>query len=332
MPTERSRQRRRPLRTALIVLVSCAALVGGLFVLLDQGIGPLPDPRRCQARVGEVTVDLTQEQAENAAIISAVAVRRGLPARAASIALATAFQESKLRNLDHGDRDSLGLFQQRPSQGWGTAEQIQRPFYATRKFYDALEKIDGYQSMRITVAAQRVQRSGFPEAYEDHAADGRALASALTGNSAARFTCVVRDREGDMALESPGRNGLTPRADRVRRELKRAFGDLALGGFAAGGVSTGHMRGSAHYDGRALDVFVRPVTAANRRRGWAMASYLVAHASRLQVDHVIFDARIWSAGLRSEAGWRDYDPGSARGDSAVLEHRDHVHVDVPSGS
>jgi hypothetical protein len=331
MPTERVRRRRRRLGAALFVLLSCAALVGGLFVLLDQGVGPLPDPEGCQARVGGVTVDLSPEQARNAAIISAVAVRRGLPARAASIALATAFQESKLRNLDHGDRDSVGLFQQRPSQGWGTAAQIQRPYYATRKFYDALEKIDGYQSMRITVAAQRVQRSGFPEAYDDHAADGRALASALTGHSRAAFSCVVRDGGGEVAAQSPGANGLTGRAERVRRDLQRSFGDVRLGGFAADGVSTGHMKGSAHYDGRALDVFVRPVTADNRRRGWAMASYLVANASRLKVDHVIFDKRIWSAGPRSEAGWRDYQPRDARGDAVVLEHRDHVHVDVLAG-
>jgi hypothetical protein len=332
MPTEQSRRRRRRLGTTLLVVVSCAALVGVLVLLFDRGVGPLPDPERCQASVGGVTVDLDPEQARNAAIISAVAVRRGLPARAASIALATAFQESKLRNLDHGDRDSVGLFQQRPSQGWGTAEQIQRPFYATRKFYDALQRIDGYQSMRITVAAQRVQRSGFPEAYEDHASDGRALASALTGNSAGGFSCVVRDAGGDVAVQSADRSGLTGRAERVRRDLQRAFGDVRLGGFAAGGVSTGHMKGSAHYDGRALDVFVRPVNADNRRKGWAMASYLVAHASRLEVDHVIFDGRIWSAGTRSEAGWRDYEPSSTGGDRAVLEHRDHVHVDVLAGS
>ena len=88
------------------------------------------------------------------------------------------------------------------------------------------------------------------------------------------------------------------------------------------------MKGSAHYDGRAVDVFVRPVSAPNKRNGWAIASYLVAHASRLDVDHVIFDKRIWSAGGRSEEGWRDYDPGDRAGDRAVLEHRDHVHVDV----
>jgi len=276
-----------------------------------------------------VVVNLTIEQAENAATISAVAVRRGLPARAASIALATAFQESKLRNLDYGDRDSVGLFQQRPSQGWGSSAQIQDPVYAAGRFFDALQRIDGYQSMRITEAAQLVQRSGFPEAYEDHAADGRALASALTGYSRAAFTCVVR--AGSAPTQDVGPSGLTARARAVRRDLRIVFGDLRLGGYRPGGVTTGHIEGSAHYSGRAIDVFVRPVSNANRRRGWAVASYLVAHASRLQIDHVIFDKRIWSVGTRSEQGWRAYDPGSGPGDPVVLEHRDHVHVDVVAG-
>ena len=325
MPT----RRRRRLAGPLLVLLAGVALVAGLVVVLGRGVGPLPDPEGCRARVGGVVVDLTTEQAENAATISAVAVRRGLPARAASIALATAFQESKLRNLDHGDRDSVGLFQQRPSQGWGSARQIQDPVYAANKFYDELQKIDGYQSMRITEAAQRVQRSGFPEAYEDHAADGRALASALTGYSPARFSCVVRPASASAQDVRP--SGLTARAQAVRRELRGVFGDLPLGGYRPGGVRTGHMENSAHYSGRAIDVFVRPVSTTNRRKGWAVASYLVAHASRLKVDHVIFDKRIWSAGSRSEQGWRDYDPGSRAGSRVILEHRDHVHVDVVAG-
>src|SRR4051794_18001049 len=326
MPTRRSR-RRRLLTTSLVLLV--LAGVGVAALSLRKGVGPLPDPEGCEARVGGVSVTLDTEQAQNASIIAGVAVRRGLPARAASIALATAFQESKLRNLDHGDRDSLGLFQQRPSQGWGTAAQIRRPSYSINKFYDELQKIHGYQTMRITEAAQKVQHSGFPEAYEDHAADGRALASALTGFSPARFSCVVHPASGDD-VQQPGKDGLTARAVRVRRNLERAFGTLPLGGFAPGGVSTGHQPGSAHYEGRAVDVFVRPVSSDNRRRGWAIASYLVAHASRLDIDHVIFDKRIWSA-ARSESGWRSYDPGTRPGDRAVLEHRDHVHVDVVAG-
>jgi len=328
MPTSRSR-RRGCLLAPLLVLVAAAAVVVGLFVAFQKGVGPLPAAEGCTAKVGGVSVDLSTEQAENATLISAIAVRRGLPARAASIALATAFQESKLRNLEHGDRDSIGLFQQRPSQGWGTAAQIRNPTYAINKFYDQLQKIAGYQEMRITVAAQRVQHSGYPEAYADHATDGRALASALTGYSEARFSCVVQPRSA--AAQRPGKEGLTPRARRVRDDLRAAFGPLSLGGYAAGGVSSGHTKRSAHYSGRAVDVFVRPVTAGNQRIGWAMASYLVARASRLQIDHIIFDGRIWSAG-RSEQGWRTYHPPSSAGSRAVLEHRDHVHVDVVAGT
>ena len=92
------------------------------------------------------------------------------------------------------------------------------------------------------------------------------------------------------------------------------------------------MEGSAHYDGRAVDVFFRPVNPPSKRAGWAMAHYLVAQAARLQIQHVIFDDRIWSAGSRSEQGWRDYDPGDGPGDQATLEHRDHVHVDVTAGT
>jgi hypothetical protein len=100
-----------------------------------------------------------------------------------------------------------------------------------------------------------------------------------------------------------------------------------MGGFQPGGVTEGHMEGSAHYEGRAVDIFVRPVNADNLRRGWAIAQYLVAQADRLAIRTVIFDDRIWTAG-RSGQGWRDYDPLSSSGDRQVLEHRDHVHVDV----
>ena len=322
MPTERGSAR------LFLVGLAVLAVVVAVGVMTFRGGGPLFDSEGCSAEVGGVVVELSTEQAENATIIAAVGVRRGLPARAVSIALATAYQESKIENLDHGDRDSLGLFQQRPSMGWGTSEQVKDPFYATNKFYDELVEIDGYQEMRITEAAQQVQRSGFPEAYEDHAADARALASALTGYSPGQFTCVVQHPDGHTVAEDLAKNGLTPGANQARRDLAKSFGDLALGGFAPGGVSTGHSEGSAHYEGRAIDIFVRPINDANNRMGWARAHYLVAHADRLLIDTVIFDNRIWTAGSRSEAGWRDYDAGSGSGDQAILEHRDHVHVDV----
>jgi hypothetical protein len=286
----------------------------------------LPPQEQCTATVNGATVELDLEQAESAAIIAGVAVRRGLPARAATIALATAYQESGLRNLAHGDRDSLGLFQQRPSQGWGTAVQVRDPHYAAGKFYDALVKIKNYQQLAVTVAADRVQRSAFPNAYADHEEDARILASALTGHSKSAFSCTVNT--DSAAQEAIGRNGLTPRADAVRRDLLETFGKLSTGGYAPGGVRSGHMEGSAHYEGRAVDVFVRPISTANTTKGWAMAQYLVARADLLNIRTVIFSDKIWTSGGRSDSGWRDYTPPDRSGDPAILRHLDHVHVDV----
>jgi hypothetical protein len=306
--------------------VGVAAAVGyGISNLVDD-VAPFLSSDQCTATVGGRTVELSVEQAENAALITAVSVGRGLPARAATIALATAYQESKLYNVEHGDRDSAGLFQQRPSQGWGSFAQVTDPYYATNAFYDELAEVEGYESMEVTVAAQEVQRSGYPEAYADHEADARVLASALTGNSPRAFSCRLGG-EPDQARDRLTDSGLTRRADVVRREIDDLFGDPPMGGFAPGGVSTGHIEGSAHYEGRAVDVFVRPISAENKIRGWAIAHYLVAMADRLSISTVIFDDRIWTADSSCD-GWRDYDAPDRAGDRAILEHRDHVHVDV----
>ena len=311
---------------ALLGLAAVGVAVAVGYSVVHEAT-PLFQPDLCTATVGGRTVTLDVEQAENAALITAVSIQRGMPARAATIALATAYQESKLYNIDYGDRDSLGLFQQRPSQGWGSAEEILDPHYAANAFYDGLAKVAGYASMRVTEAAQRVQRSGFPEAYADHEADARVLASALTGNSPHAFSCRL-SAEPSAAPTKLRDSGLTRRADLVRREVAAVFGDPPVGGFAPGGVSTGHMAGSAHYEGRAVDVFVRPVSARNKIRGWAIAQYLAAQADRLKIRTIIFDARIWTSGDRSGDGWRRYQPPERSGDRAILEHRDHVHVDV----
>ena len=108
-------------------------------------------------------IRLTGEQVGNAWTIAQVGYDRGLPERAAVIALATAMQESRLRNLDYGDRDSLGLFQQRPSQGWGTPEQVQDPVYAAGAFYDGLVQVPGWETRPLGEAAHAVQRSAYPE-------------------------------------------------------------------------------------------------------------------------------------------------------------------------
>jgi hypothetical protein len=125
------------------------------------------------------SVTLSSEQAASATAIADIGRARGLPDRAVVIALATAQQESRLRNLDYGDRDSLGLFQQRPSQGWGTEAQVQDPAYAAGIFYDHLVQVPGWETGRLTEVAQTVQRSGFPEAYQQWEPMATELTAAL---------------------------------------------------------------------------------------------------------------------------------------------------------
>jgi cell wall-associated NlpC family hydrolase len=108
---------------------------------------------------------LDAEQVANARIIYTTGVSMNIPPYGEAIAIATAIQESRLQNLDYGDRDSLGLFQQRPSQGWGTPAQIMNPVYAATKFYQALEQVPNWQNLPLTAAAQDVQESGYPDAY-----------------------------------------------------------------------------------------------------------------------------------------------------------------------
>ncbi len=265
------------MRLRLLLLLVVLAVVAGVGVLSWRGTGLLPEPEGCTATLGGREVRLSTEQAENASLISALGVRRGLPARAVSIALATAYQESEIINLPHGDRDSLGLFQQRPSQGWGTQREVRDPYYATNAFYDALAKVPDYKTMRITEAAQLVQRSGFPEAYEDHAADARTLASVLTGYSpGGRFTCVVRPSEERGT------------AGRLVRRLERAYGALDI-------ARTGTRQ----------DVAVNVKAGQDGSRlGWSIAQFVVAHGVRLRPVEVTHAGQRWQTGRPSEKGWQ----------------------------
>ena len=264
-----------------VVAVIAGVGIGVLKATNNLGFGPTGD---CTATVDGHTVDVDAEQAENATLIASIAIRRGLPARATSIALATAMQESKLRNLSAGDRDSVGLFQQRPSQGWGTRAQLTNRVYATNAFFDALQHVHGYESMDITVAAQQVQRSAYPDAYAVHESDARTLASALTGYSDAAFSC---DLSGGAPTADDGRgtDGLTGRAAAVRQDIRTRFGDLPLS--KAGGAGTALLVTTASHSDP--DVY-----------GWALAQYLVGNAGRLQIRTVAFDGRVWHAG---HDGW-----------------------------
>ncbi len=226
-----------------------------------------------------------------------MSVQRGLPARAASIGIATAMQESKLRNLDYGDRDSLGLFQQRPSQGWGTAEQLRDPVYATNAFFDVLVKIEGYQNLPITTAAQRVQRSAFPSAYAQHEPEARILASALSGYSTAALSCVLDASTG--AHQPVGQDGLTARAHAT---LQAAWREAGRKGTPAAA------------DGSAIRFTLAGREGA--RLAWSLAQWAVARAGALDIVAVEVDGQHWQRS-RPDKGWTALASGPAVGTVVV---------------
>jgi len=127
----------------------------------------------------------TATQLSNAKSIVDAGKAMGLPPRAWVIAVATSIQESNLRNLGHlgaaNDHDSLGLFQQRPSSGWGTAAQVQDPTYAATAFYKALVRVPGWDTLPLTTAAQKVQVSAYPSAYAKHESEAGSIIDALYG-------------------------------------------------------------------------------------------------------------------------------------------------------
>ncbi|MFI9152023.1 heavy metal transporter [Streptomyces sp. NPDC053367] len=285
-PTPRRRGRTG---AAFLVLL---ALAGYLVVQYDSGGAGEPDCRVVAADGRGEAYELTPEQAVNAAAITAVGVDRGLPERAVTIALATALQESALRNIEHGDRDSLGLFQQRPSQGWGTPRQIMDPAYAAGMFYAHLEKVPGYTGLPLTDAAQRVQRSGFPLAYAKHEHNASLLAAALTGRAAATLTCEGRPA-GAVTAKGP---------NAVRDALVRDFGRDAM---APAGAEVGAegARGAAGPVAARTSGRTVSVPAGSRQRGWQLAHWAVANASALRIERVTYAGREWTAGT-TDSEWR----------------------------
>ncbi|MCX4674488.1 hypothetical protein OG413_03985 [Streptomyces sp. NBC_01433] len=286
-PTPARRSRLFRVVAAFAVLVALGGYLAVQYVSGNKG-APHCTVRSADGTRGEDrTYEMTPDQAANAATISAVGTTRGMPERAVTIALATALQESALRNLDHGDRDSLGLFQQRPSQGWGTARQIMDPVYSAGMFYDRLAEVPGYSRLPLTVAAQRVQLSGFPQAYAKHEPDAALLAAALTGRAPTTLNCFP----SAATATGPGD------AAKVRSELVSAFGKDVLPSARAAGASA------------ATSVSVPvPATAAAAeagggtapQRGWELAHWAVARAEALRIDRVAFADRVWTA----DDGWR----------------------------
>jgi hypothetical protein len=159
-------------------------------------------PPGCRATAASGSYGLDLEQAANAATIAAIGKRAGLPDHAVTVALAAALLESRLHNLSSGDRDSVGLFQQRPSQGWGSPAQLHTPSYAAAAFYRGLEKVRGWATLPVTDAAQRVQRSAAPLEYAEWEGEARVLAQALTGEVAGGLVCRFQNPPAVTASQS----------------------------------------------------------------------------------------------------------------------------------
>ncbi|HEX6501432.1 MAG TPA: hypothetical protein VF054_20730 [Micromonosporaceae bacterium] len=271
--------------TALAVLAAVGVYVG--LHVLRNGV-PLKMTSACTVRADK-QVTLGPDQMANAATIAAIGIRRGLPERAVVVALAAGLQESKLKNLDGGDRDSIGLFQQRPSQGWGTAAQIADPRYATNEFYNGLLKVPGWQQMRVTDAAQAVQRSAHPEAYQKWVDQAEALATAFLGQAGAAVTCTL--------VGQPPVHGAAA-ATSLFADMRADWGDVQT--VAAQGLL-----------GVALSV-------GEDRVGWQYAHWLVAHAQEQGIKRVRFGDREWTA---RGGAWTRVTPSDPRaaGERVVAE-------------
>jgi hypothetical protein len=272
-------------RIAIVVTViglTAGLVAAGVHYLLDRL--DLPDAVQARCDLVGSPYSVSTDQAANAASITATAVRRKLPARAAEIALATALQESKLVNLEYGDRDSVGLFQQRPSQGWGSAGQILDPRYAAGKFYDHLVKVRDWQHRPLAEVAQAVQRSGNPEAYAQWEDQAQVLTAAFAGTVSAGVSC---------AFPAP------TVAAQPARVVQLLLADLPATRLTAGE----HV------------AEVRPTSA-----GWATVSWLVAHADRFGVDAVGYAGQRWS---RAD-GWHNdttIGPDRVRLETAQIQPR-----------
>jgi hypothetical protein len=268
-----------------VLLLVCGALVGGGFYVM-RSIKPLevapPEPTEsCTVTAGGDTDKLEPEQAANAATISGVAFGRDLPEEAVVIAYATVWQESKFFNIDYGDRDSVGLFQQRPSQEWGAPEELMDPVYATGAFYDKLVQVPDYTGIPVYEAAQAVQRSADGFAYDQHEQLSRVMSAAFTGAEGPAVSCeLILDEMGEPDVEG------------AAAEITRVFGVEPDSVTMAGTRATGDV-------------------------GWAMAQWAVANAKVYGLASVTYGDQRWTAADGAD-GWVTV-PDAAPEGEVVLE-------------
>jgi hypothetical protein len=244
-------------------------VVLGLY-LAFQRIAPLLKGSSCVASGDGQVITLEPSQAGIAATIAGVAQREALPSRAVAVAYAAAWQESKLQNLTYGDRDSVGIFQQRPSQGWGRRSQLENPVYATSRFFGALTKVPGYQRMPVYKAAQAVQRSADGTAYQQYQLLSGYMARAFTGQVPHAVSCWYSQKISGRARLAAAELGLT-----------QTFGTRASRVTADPGLA---------------------VRVGSARDGWAVAAWLVSHAPQYRISDVRYAGYRWTA-ASSSRGW-----------------------------
>ncbi len=276
------RTRTRRWRAAAVIAVGALVLgIGGCVAF--RHAKPFLLNNGCQATVYGQDVQLDAEQAAVATTIAGVGYRREVPKAAVTVAYATALQESKMRNVSYGDRDSVGIFQQRPSEGWGTRSQLQDPVYAANKFFAALVKVPGYLRMPVYRAAQAVQHSADGTAYGQYEQVAGMLSTAFTGSAARAVWCWYTPyKHSTAALASAG------------NQLTRTFGPLAEAGTALD--PSGELAGTS---GRAAMTVRVPAT----QTGWAVATWSVAHAKTYGIRQVRYAGYQWQASS-GEHGWK----------------------------
>jgi hypothetical protein len=263
-------------RVTRATMVLAVLLTVGGYIALRHSV-PVLEPASCDVAGAGQPVSLQVGQAGIAATIAGVAQHRALPTYAVTVALATALQESKLTNLRSGDLDSVGVFQQRPSEGWGPAQDLEDPVYATGKFFAALSRVPGYQVMPVDRAAQAVQHSADGTAYAQYSGVAGRLSAAFTGQRPHAVWCWY-----------PG-PAARPRLTVASRALAHAFGPLQMHAASDPVVS------------------VRVPPGAD---GWAVAAWLVSHAGAYGIRDISYGGYQWAAS-HATSGWTKVAPGGS---------------------
>jgi hypothetical protein len=326
-----------------LVIVACLGLPMLLLSSVIGGgsgaCGPAAAPTTDSSGQPAHTEKWDTDQLTIAATIIEVGVTKGIASWGQTIALAVAMQESRLRNLpylgDDNDHDSIGVFQQRPSQGWGTPAQLADPAYQAGRFYDKLKTVTGWQTMPLTEAAQAVQVSEYGDAYAKWTNEATRLVEQY-GTGEIALDCsnmpfgsaepAPRNPDGSWPEETcsirpdptTGTGCITPRTLHLVQQATAA-------GFPKPGCYRVDDHGE-HPKGRACDFMMTSggeASGGEKARGDAMAAWAVANADRLAIMYVIWFRMIWTP----EQSWHAYD-NPYGGDDPSGWHTNHVHISV----